>query len=298
MSGNRDEKTIIENYNWDQLSLERLKQIQSEISKAIYRKGYELELAQSTTNGIQVYEYKASLANVFPHNLRSSLSDYQHCVFAISLGSNNSVYNERIEACIKWISEHFKTCVVLVGDSVYRLTIGIRNRELNDHEARLEAFDVGQEFINQNYLLFEQYSQSCCFEFRLASQIEKQSDFEAYYQEFQSLYREDEPFQRMVESFAHTYLNRVKQVEEAQVEELFQKKQHQAITYLLEESALFTCLAKEKWGVFVYPGSIKSFEEIASGLHPQVPLPMKQLIWVSLRLTRKSNDGNQEVSNK
>ncbi|MDJ0676111.1 MAG: tRNA-dependent cyclodipeptide synthase [Calothrix sp. MO_167.B42] len=296
MSSNRDEKTIIENYNWDQLSLERLKQIQSEISKAIYRKGYDLELTQSTTNGIPIYQYKVSLANVFPHNLLSSLFEYQHCVFAISLGSNNSVYSERIEACIKWISEHFKTCMVLVGDSIYRLTIGIRNRELNDHEARLEALDTGQEFINQNYLLFEQYSQSCCFEFRLASQIEKQSDFEAYYQEFQSLYRHNESFQRMVNSFAHTYLNRVKQAQEAQLEELFQKKKHQAITYLLEESALFTCLAKERWQVFVYPGSIKSFEEIASGLHPQVPLPLKQMIWVSLRLRKKSNFGEKKAS--
>jgi len=41
---------------------------------------------------------------------------------------------------------------VKLRNSVYRLTIGIRNKELNDHEARIEALDTGQKFINQNYL--------------------------------------------------------------------------------------------------------------------------------------------------
>ncbi len=294
MSSYRDEKAIIENFDWNQLSLEHLNQIQSKISKAIYLKKCELKLTQSTTNKIQVHRYKASLANVFPQNLRSSLSEYQHCVFIISLGSKNFVDSQRLEASIKWISEHFTACIVLIGDSVYRLTIEIRSREIKGDEATLKALDAGQEFLNQNYLLFEQYSQSCCFEFRLASQIEKQSDFEAYYQEFQSLYRKDESFQRMVESFAYGYLNRIEQTEEGQADELFQRQKHQAITYLLEESALFTCLAKEKWRVFIYPGSIKSFEEIAAGLHPEVPSPLKQLIWVSLRLKKKSNAGEKK----
>ncbi|MDJ0618427.1 MAG: tRNA-dependent cyclodipeptide synthase [Calothrix sp. MO_192.B10] len=241
---------------------------------------------------IQIHGYKATVAKVFPARLRSSLSEYQKCVFIISLGSKNFVDNRRIEACIKWISENFQACVVLVCDSVYRLTIEIR-QGLKGDEARLEAIRTGEKFINENCLLFEQYSRSCRFEFKMASQIEKQSEFEMYYQDLQCLYQKDQSFQRMVSSFAQTYLNRVEQLEEENKhkEESLQEKRHLSITYLLEESALFTCLAKEGWPVFVYPGSIKTFEEISEGLHPAVPEPLKQMIWVSLHLRRSVKAG-------
>lgn len=289
MSSHQDKETIIENFDWNQLSLERLKLLQSKISKAITLKISESKSIKSTGNMTPVGSYKASLAKVFPHSLRNSLSNYQNCVFIISLGSKNFVDSKRLEASVKWISENFKTCIVLVCDSVYRLTIDIRGGlKNNDESLRQSAFHTGQEFLEQNYPLFEEYSESCCFKFRLASEIEKQSDFEAYYQEFQALYQNSESFQRMVNSFAESYLNRSEQAEEKQVEELLQRQKQLAIAYLLEESALFTCLAQEGWKVFLYPGSIKTFEEISEGLHPEVPLSLKQMIWVSLRLKKKS----------
>ncbi|EGJ28925.1 MULTISPECIES: tRNA-dependent cyclodipeptide synthase [Moorena] len=290
MSSHRDEETIIENFDWNQLSLEQLKLLQSQIIKAIDLKIRDLKLTQSTANLSKVHRYKASLAKVFPRRLRSSLSDYQNCFFIISLGSRNFVDSERLEASIKWISEHFKACLVLVCDSIYRLTIELR-QGLKGDEAWLEAIRTGETFINQNRFLFQQYSGSCQFQFQMASQIENQSEFEIYYKDFQGLYQKDESFQRMVNSFAQTYLNRGEQSEEEEVEQLLQRQKHLAITYLLEESAVFTCLAKEGWPVFVYPGSIKTFEEIAEGLHPEVPLPLKQMIWVSLRLKRKATAG-------
>ena len=283
MSNHRQEETNIENIDWNQFSLEQLKLVQSKISKAIDLNRRDLRLTQSTANSTQVYRYKASLAKVFPLHPCNSVSQYQTCVFAISLGSKNFVYRDRLAASIQWISEQFKTCLVLVGDSVYRLTLQIRNG-LKDNQTRLEALHTGQEFVAQNVSLFEQYSQRCRFQFKLASDIEKQSDFGVYYQEFQSLYQNSESYQRMANSFAQAYLNRGKQAEAEQVQEFPQRQKHLAITYLLEESALFTCIAQAGWNVFVYPGSIKTFEEIAEGLHPEVPLPLQHIIWLSLRL--------------
>ncbi len=101
-----------------------------------------------------------------------------------------------------------------------------------------------------------------------------------------------ESFQSLVNSFAHKYLNRVEPAAEKQVDELLQRQTRLATTYLLEESALFTCLAQFGWTVFVYPGSIKTFEEISEGLHPEVPSPLKQMVWVSLRLKSKSKKRN------
>lgn len=288
MSSHRHEERILENIDWNQLSLERLKQLQAQICKAIDIKSRELKLTKYSAENSKNYEYKASLAKIFPGRLRNSLSEYHNCVFGISLGSKNFVDSKRLEACIKWISENFKACVVLVADSVYRLTIEIRDG-LKEDEALPLAVRTAKEFINEHRLLFEKYSVNCWFDLRFTSEIEKRSDFKIYYEELEGLYRKNESFQSIVNSFAQTYLNRGEQVEDEQVSD-FRK----AITYFLEESALSICLVKEGWPVFVYPGLIKAFAEISEGLHPEVPEPLKQTIWVSLRLKKRhstSEDG-------
>ncbi len=165
-------ENILENFEWNQLSLERLQQLESQISKAINIKRRDLNLTKATAENSQNYGYKATLAKVFTDRLRNSLFEYKNCVFIISLGSNNFLESKRLEASIKWISENFKACVVLVGDSIYKLTIEIKHG-LKEDEALPLALRTGKEFINNRRLLFEQYSGSCWFEFRLTSEIEK-----------------------------------------------------------------------------------------------------------------------------
>ncbi len=146
---------------------------------------------------------------------------------------------------------------------------------------------MGQEFVNENKMLFAQYSKTCNFEFKLASEIEKQPKFEDYYQKFQHLYQTSQSFNNLANTFAESYLSRRKDTEK----KTFLHKQKQlAITYLLEESALFTYLAQNGYPIFVYPGSIRTFEEIAEGLHPQVPSFLQQIIWISLRLKKKKSE--------
>ncbi|WP_426563383.1 tRNA-dependent cyclodipeptide synthase [Dapis sp. BLCC M172] len=291
MSSHIDQEKIIENFDWSQLSLENLNLLKSKISKTISIKRRELFLTNNANINL-VDWYKASLAKVYPHSLRSSLFNYDKCVFGISLGSKNFTDTKRIEACIKWISENFKTCLVLVTDSIYRLTMEVR-QGIEGDEAWLEAIRTGEEFVNENGLLFEEYSESCQFELKRTSEILKRSDFSIYYEELQNLYQKNQSFQSMVNSFAEAYLNRGELIEAEQVEELRQK--HLAITYLFEESAINACLVKEGWQVFVYPGSIKTFEEISEGLYPEVPEALKQMIWVSLRLKkRNARSGNEK----
>ncbi|NEO63566.1 MAG: tRNA-dependent cyclodipeptide synthase [Moorea sp. SIO1F2] len=291
MNSHSDKETIIDNFDWNQLSLERLKLLKAKISKAMDLKRHELYLTKSTTNNTLIYGYRVSLSKVSPARLRSSLSEYQKCIFGISLGSKNFVERKRIEPCIKWISENFNACLVLVTDSIYRLTIEVRQGVKGD-EARLEAIRTGEQFINENYSLFEQYSGSCQFQLKKASEIEQQSDFKRYYEELQSLYQKNESFQGLVNLFAQNYLNRIQQLEIQQVDE---GRQHLGITYLLEESALNACLVKQGWLVVVYPGSIKTFEDISEGLHPEVPLPLQQMIWVSLRLKKWTAGSGSEL---
>ena len=179
---------------------------------------------------------------------------------------------------------------MLVADSIYRLTIEVR-QGLKGDEARLEAIRTGEQFINENYSLFEQYSGNCQFQFQTTSEVEKRADFKTYYEELEKLYKKNESFHGLVNLFVEEYLNRVEQVEISLEDEL---RQHLGIMYFLEECAINACLVKQGWQVAVYPGSIKTFEDISEGLHPEVPLPLKQMVWVRLRLKKRNAKSEKE----
>lgn len=279
----------LENIDWDQLPLEQLKKVQSQVSRAIDLK----RNPQKTSNPQPESGYTAKISKIFPKTCDNHLTAYEKCIFIISLNGKNFT-RKRLEASIRWISENFRSCIVFVADSIYRLTLKVRRQEPTvDHDFLLEARYVGQAFIKNNEELFKKYSRSCNFTFQLASETSKNTKFEAYYQKFRRLHQEDEPFAELVCSFAEDFLRRDQQVKALKLSEaselLIDYRRELAIAYLLEESALFTCLAETGSSVFVYPGSIKTFEEIAEGLHPEVPSFLQQIIWVSLRLKKKNN---------
>ena len=281
-----DYKTIIEDFDWSQLSLNQLKLVNSKISAVIKDKKSDSRSpqVQEILQRLHGQNYKVSVSQVCPQHMRSSLSKHQKCVIGISLSGNKNFTDARLEACVRWISKNFKSCLVLVGDSLHRHTIEITSG-IGGDSARLEALRIGREFIDQHRTLFEYYSRSCAFEFIKASQVEMHPNFEAYHEEIQHLYRENKPFEATVRSFVQAYLSRGDKVEEDRTDELF-RLEHLSASYLLEESAIFACLAKDGWSVIVYPGSVKAMEDIADGKHPEVPEPLRQMAWVSLYLKK------------
>lgn len=279
----------LSNFDWHQLSLEQLKTVQSQVSRAIESKHKALDVDRNINHVQQNFKYKATVSQVFPKSSKNNLLKHKSCVLVASLNSKN-FQEKRIEASIQWISNHFDECIILVGDSIYRLTLSIRNPTTIDNSSCYsDALCAGREFINQNSRLFEKYSGLCDFKFQLASEIEKNENFKPYHQEFQRVHEENKSFAQVVHSFSEHFLRRDKQVNALEASGSLENYQRKlAINYLLEESALFTCLAESGYCVFVYPGSIKTFEEIAEGRHPEVPSFLKQIIWVSLRLKKKN----------
>ena len=237
----------VERFDWDQLSLEQLKRIQSRVGKAIGLKQQALKTVQADSHSTQKSGYRATISQVFPYHLRSRLFEYQRCILIVSLGSKN-FEQKRLKATVRWISEHFETCLVLIGDSVYRLTLEVRGHaQATDNESLSKALYIGQEFLNENRLLFEHHATVCDFRFKLTSEIEKQDNFEAYYQEFQGLYRTSESFARLVNSYAETYLGRGKQVDvvgsvapnQRQLAMTIYSKNPQFLLVLLKKAGLF-----------------------------------------------------------
>ncbi|MDJ1172537.1 tRNA-dependent cyclodipeptide synthase [Roseofilum capinflatum] len=279
-------KNLLENLDWNQFTLEQLKQIQSEVGKAIHQK--QSSLHSTDRKSSEISNYKASVAKVFPSHLRNSLTDYQRCIFLISLGSKNFIQSNRLTACIQWINQNFQTCTVIIGDSLYRLTLEVRHQSAGE-TALQEALQAGEEFINQNQHYFESSAQKCQFQFKRTSELERihNTHFTGYYQQLENLYQNHASFQAMVNRFSQAYLNRGKEIKIDPGKEDKRQETSLANTYCLEESALLACLVEEQDSPFIYPGSIKIFEEISEGLHPEVPDSLQRMIWVSLRLKKK-----------
>ncbi len=228
--------------------------------------------------------YKASVAHVSPAYLRADLSDlHDRCMLAVSLGSQ-TFEGAKLEATIEWISENFKHCAVLVADSIYRLTLQVTH-DLPAESSREVALRMGREFVDTYRPLFEQHS-ACHFEFVLFSDIEATPDFGAFFAEFVEFYQANAAFRASVGAFSQLYLERGGKLDGDEMREVVWLKRQMATLYLLEESAIFALMNRDGWPVLVYPGSIRTFQDIAEGLFPDVPERLKTLVFVSLRLNR------------
>jgi CRP/FNR family cyclic AMP-dependent transcriptional regulator len=149
--------------------------------------------------------------------------------------------------------------------------------------ARSAAIAAGWAFYEQNQALFAQ-ARRCRFDFIRFSEIEarRRADFETHFATFQGIFDRDRAFRQTVESFGRLYLGRQAEEDGGLSREEAWVRQQMATLYLLEELAIFAIL--QEIGPFVYPGSIKSIQDLAGGRFPEAPL--QELIFISLRLNR------------
>ena len=228
--------------------------------------------------------YKAQLQSVSPKSLGEKvLAENDACVLGISLG-NRSMERAKLEACIEWVSNNFKECALNITDTLYRYTLQITQGVPSD-KCRDEAILAGEKFQTEYGPLIDKYSKNCRFQWLRVSEIEKRSNYKMYLEEFQKLYKENGAYQRIVDEFSNMYLCRVSDRDCTLTD---QQKEYCSINYLLEETAMFTCLCEENWNVLVYPGSIKSFIDIAEGRFTEVPEALRKIVFISLRLNRGS----------
>jgi len=96
------------------------------------------------------------------------------------------------------------------------------------------------------------------------------------------------PSGRWVHSFGGEYLARTARSFGSGGPSPSERWKRLAHEYLLEETALFACLAEDGWPVLVYPGSIDSIIEVAEGRHPSLPAPLRALRFIALWLDAKS----------
>ena len=211
-------------------------------------------------------KFLAKHTESFPASL--DFTKENKCVLAISMGSKHT-QGARLDSMLQWAADNFDECTLMPGDYIYRLTMQLLNNdELTPLQAEQKAVEAIQDYQESISPIIAQYSQSCKFTWRPFSSIVKQymSDFEELYQEMADLYNKNSSFRAAVQEFSHAYLERVnKDTSDRNAKAI-------ALTYLLEECAIFAAMAKhEDPQLFVYSGKIGVMMDLIQGKFAGAP---------------------------
>ena len=225
------------------------------------------------------------VGTVTPAHLKKKLlTDYPDCMLGISLG-NASMEEDKLEASIRWISENFTYCALVVGDSIYRYTLQA-TKKMSPEESKPAALQTGRDFIAKYDPMIDRYRDSCNFEWVCMSEVQQHANFEEHLQVYQQLYAENDLFQTLVDESSNKYLSGAFDMESLSAHEKAEKL-NITINYFVEESAIFTCLCEENQCVLIYPGTIKPLQIITGDKIKGVPEPIRKLIQVRINLNEK-----------
>lgn len=216
--------------------------------------------------------YKTKVLRFCPSSVRKTLSSYDRCILGFSL-DNRNLEGERLKAVITWINRRFKHCLVLFGDSIYRHTMQIKTN-VDETGALEQAILLGQRVFEENKPLFEDSANACQFEYIFAQQAQHFPEYAMYCDNLWTLFNENVDFNKGVHEFATYFVNHCHAYSD--------KNMHLASAYLIEELAIFSCLAARNWPVVVYPGTIGIIEEIANGHYDALPQEFKNQLYISL----------------
>ncbi|HEX3480313.1 MAG TPA: tRNA-dependent cyclodipeptide synthase [Kofleriaceae bacterium] len=287
---------------WDQLELEELAAIQRQVRAVIDAKrklaGKQRQLERGAGMKRRLPEplyagrsgYRALISQVAPAHLRASVDKLERCMLGVSLGGSNALdfHGAKLEATVRWIAARATHCCVLVGDSLGRISLEVREG-LAPEVAKREACALGRRYAAETEAVFRHYTtEDVGFEIRYGTEYTAHKSFRPYLDEVHRLYQADAAFRALVHSFGGEYLVRTGRSLGGGGASPSERWKHLAHEYLLEELALFACLAEDGWPVLVYPGSIDSIIEVAEGRHPSLPAPLGALGFIALWLDAKS----------
>lgn len=224
--------------------------------------------------------YLAQIVSVNPESARANLQKSDSCILGFSLQSKNFTAS-KLAGLAEWVGKNFSHCIVLVGDSLNRITLEIKG--LTPKRALNRALTIGQRILHEDTQIFERYAESCRFEVKLASEIFPLPECQVYYQQLRRLLVADDAFRASAQAFADIFVGKRLQ----QDPEHFRYYVDMSCTYLLEELAIFAYLADRGASAFVYPGALTLLQEITEGRHLSAPDALKNLTSISLDLKRR-----------
>jgi len=286
---------------WDQFEFADLVAIQREVRAAIDAKrklAGKVRLADTGAPSSRVLPvplymgkdgYRTLVTRAAPAHTLDSVNKLDRCILGVSLGGSNAAtfHGAKLEAIVRWIAARAKHCCVLVGDSLGRISVEVREG-LDAERAEREARALGRSYVAETEDIFRRYtSDQVTFEFKYGTEYANHPNFGPYLDNVRAHHDKDAAFKQLVHEFAGKYLERTARSVGRGATPPSERWQRIAREYLIEEIALLACFAADGWSTLVYPGSIDSICEIAEGRFPTLPEPLRDLRFIALWLDGK-----------
>ncbi|MCP3957691.1 MAG: tRNA-dependent cyclodipeptide synthase [bacterium] len=228
--------------------------------------------------------FKVKLSKVAPPEARERLHrDHERCVLAVSL-ETDKFEGEKLESLLGWIDSRFERCLVVVADSLYRLTLQMTD-DVPADEAVSGAREKAQAWVEDSQPLFDRFDDSR-FRVSFISELEDHPRRIPVEKAVRRLYDRDRAFRQSVNLFARTYTSRMLAGRDIDPEAL-EAKMRIGREYLIQEMGYFGALAGEKWGVICYPGNVNTFVDVANGRFDGVPSVFKNLVYCALSIKKR-----------
>lgn len=275
---------MTEDADWSHLSVEQLRALQVRLSQSLQAKVRSERPATAVPEVLRTSanQYRAYVTDTLPSSAGERLAGLRRGMLAIELGSRGAE-GGRLEGCVQWAASHLDTCLVVVADTAHRMTLRL-NRGLQPGEARVAALEAGRQFMEQQGPLFERHAGACRFEFRLGSKVEKQPAFRTHLAALERLLLESESFRHAVRAYTQAHMGRSSRIVVDSHES--ESRSRLVTSRLVEELALFTCLAEEGWPVLVYPGLAEPLRGVLDVRPQGLPLALREVVWVGLELKK------------
>lgn len=241
------------------------------------------------------HRYEASLGHVVPDFATGRLHRAGQALLGIALGDPD-VEGARLEACVEWISARVERCAVAIGDTLYRLTLASLHG-VDEEEACERALEAGRVFTATYAPLFRQYSDRCTFQFVPLSSLSHHPDYAAHHAALAGMADEDSGMRDAIAAIAPRWIG-TPEPRAAAALPAADAALRIAKKYLVEEGAALAVLASQGWRVLVQPGSVERLTGMGETGNPHLPLPLRDLGFASLRLTRRGlffADGTDKV---
>ncbi len=213
---------------------------------------------------------------VVPAERKDHLNSLDKCLYGVSVGAVNMRIADVLDG-YRWASANFKRCCILLGDSLYRFTIQIQ-KDVSAKDAERLAKASGQQLVEQILSRITRLP-----EIIRCSDVRATPRFIEYVHEIMALYSKNAGFRDSISSDALCFIKRQAQKGRLSISE--EASIELATSYLIEEIAIYGCLAEQGWLVDVYLGDeLPSLAKISCNEIPGFEGAITQRINISLRL--------------
>ncbi len=217
-----------------------------------------------------------------------ALKGNERCFFTISVGTHNQSVEE-IAAAYSWAKSKYVISQLLIGDSLYKITLQIREG-LTQVDAEKKAFEAAGMLI-EDFGHFTNEKQKISI--RKTSDIMQSYEFKSSYVEVERFYEENEEFKNAVDADARKYIDR--QIAKKNLKVDPGEGLDLSIMYLKQEIAVYLLLAEQGWLVDLYLGQeIPTLAKIMEGRLPAAPDALKRRVNIGLRRKVLGNEFAQK----